>query len=45
MSVSESWLQKEHIQEVVFLDTLEEQGYIELVKEQVVPFSLTDNRA
>ena len=35
-------------QEVVFLDTLEEQGYVEdqLVEEQeVVPLSLTDNRA
>ena len=48
MSVSEPWLEKEHIQEVVFLDALEEQGYTEdqLVEEQeVVPFSLTDNRA
>jgi hypothetical protein len=47
VSFSKSWLQKENIQEVVFLDTLEEQDYIEdqLVREKdVVPFSLTDNR-
>ena len=29
MSVSKLWSQKEDIQEVVFLDALEEQGYIE----------------
>lgn len=47
MSLSECWLQKKHIQEVFFHDTLEEQGYNEyhLVEEQeVVPFFLTDNR-
>ena len=47
MSVSESYLQKEYVQEVVFLDTSEEQHYIEdqLVEEQeVVPFSLSDNK-
>lgn len=48
MSLSKSWLQKEHIQEVVFLDTLEEQGYTkdQLVEDQeVAPFSLTKNKA
>ena len=41
-------IQEEHVQETVFLDTWEEQGYIEdhLAKEQeVVPFLLTDNWA
>ena len=45
--VSKPWLQEEHVQEVVFLDTSEEQGYIEdqLVEEhEVAPFFLTDNR-
>ena len=48
MLVSEPWLQKEHIQEVVFLDASEEQAYTEdqLVEEkEVAPSSLADNRA
>ena len=48
MIVSESQLQKEHIYKVVLLDTLEEKVYTEdkLVEDkEVVPFSLTDNRA
>ena len=45
-SVPEPCVQEEHVQEVVSLDILEEQGCIEdhLAEEQeVVPFLLTDN--
>ena len=48
MSVLEPWIQEEHVQEVVFLSTSEQQGCIEdqLVEEQeAAPFSLTDNKA
>ena len=47
VSMSKSWLQKENIHKVFFLDALEEQDYTEdeLVEEQeFVPFSLTNNR-
>ena len=45
MSVSKAWLQKEHIQEVVFLDALEEQEDQLVEEQEVVPFSLTNSRA
>ena len=48
LSVPEPCIQEEHVQEVVAMDTSEEQGCIEdhLAKEQeVAPFPLTNNRA
>lgn len=45
--VSEPWIQEEHVQEVVFLGTSEEQGYTDdqpVEEQDVTPFSLTNNR-